>query len=91
MKLSNIPLCRDCNQEDETMKHILCDCSTLSPIHRTKLGQSFRSLEEIRGTADDELRMTSFLEEAHNGPTVAWCKCCGVTTLPSYRYNREAC
>jgi len=33
MKLSNTPLCRACNQEDENMEQILCDCSTLHMVH----------------------------------------------------------
>jgi len=48
-------------------------------IRRTKLGQSFPSLEEIRGTTLGDVIayvvslgwMTSSLAEAHNGPTVA--------------------
>lgn len=39
MGLSDTPLCRGCEQEDETVEHILCECPTLSQIRYFLFGE----------------------------------------------------
>ena len=43
MRLSNCPLCRRCEAEDETSAHILCECEALTSLRHAYLGSFFGS------------------------------------------------
>lgn len=55
------PICRGCNEEEETMEHILCDCPSLLQFRRTILGNYSASLEDI-GRCPPR-RLLSFFEK----------------------------
>ena len=48
MGLSESALCRGCEQEDETIEHILYDCPTLSFIRRFVFGEYRLTPADIR-------------------------------------------
>jgi len=41
MRLTNIPLCRRCDVDDETSAHILCECEALVSLRHAYLGSFF--------------------------------------------------
>jgi len=48
MVLSNNPISRKCDTEEETSVHILCECEALVSLRYTYLGCFFLDLEDIR-------------------------------------------
>ena len=50
MKLTDSPICRACEHEDETAKHILCDCTSLEDLRADTLGEPRPTPEDIRST-----------------------------------------
>ena len=48
MGLSNKPICRNCDTEEETSVHILCECEALASLRHTYLGSFFLDPEDIR-------------------------------------------
>lgn len=45
--VSQVDLCRFCNEDKETCEHIMCDCNALHRKRMTHLGQYFINLSEI--------------------------------------------
>nr|XP_022908979.1 uncharacterized protein LOC111420256 [Onthophagus taurus] len=50
MKLVDSPLCRACEQDDETVKHILCDCPSLTDLRMRTFGEEWPTTDGIRNT-----------------------------------------
>ena len=50
MKLTDSPICRACEHEDEMAKHILCDCTSLEDLRADTLGEPWPTPESIRST-----------------------------------------
>nr|XP_022904166.1 uncharacterized protein LOC111416393 isoform X2 [Onthophagus taurus] len=48
MKLADSPLCRACEQDDETVKHILCDCPSLTDLRLRTFGEEWPTTDDIR-------------------------------------------
>nr|XP_022902690.1 uncharacterized protein LOC111415306 [Onthophagus taurus] len=48
MKLADSPLCRACEQDDETVKHILCDCPSLTDLRMRTFGEEWPTTDDIR-------------------------------------------
>jgi len=47
MGLTDSPLCRRCEAEDETSAHILCECEALASLRLVYLGSFFLDPEDI--------------------------------------------
>jgi hypothetical protein len=48
MGLTNSPLCRRCEIEDETSAHILCECEALASLIHVYLGSFFQDPEDVK-------------------------------------------
>ena len=48
MRLSETPLCRGHGQKDETVQHVLCDCSAVSSTRESFLGERWPILADVR-------------------------------------------
>jgi len=48
MGLTNSPLCRRCEAEDETSVHILSECEALALLRHVHLGSFFLEPEDIK-------------------------------------------
>jgi len=47
MGLTNSPLCRKCEAENETSAHILCECEVLASLRLVYLGSFFLDPEDF--------------------------------------------
>nr|XP_022904347.1 uncharacterized protein LOC111416527 [Onthophagus taurus] len=48
LKLAVNPLCRFCEESEETVRHILCDCPTLQDLRMRDFGEEWPSTDGIR-------------------------------------------
>jgi hypothetical protein len=48
MGLSDSPLCRKCEAEEETSAHVLCECEALATLRHNYLGSFFLDPEDVR-------------------------------------------
>ena len=51
MELSDSPLCKRCEAQDETSAHILCECEALASLRHAYLGSFFLDPEDIISTS----------------------------------------
>jgi hypothetical protein len=51
MGLIDIPLCRKCGAEDETLAHILCWCEALASLRLAYLGSLFLEPKNIKNVS----------------------------------------
>ena len=56
MGLTNSPLCRKCEAENETSAHILCECEVLASLRLVYLGSFFLDPEDITSLSLEAIR-----------------------------------
>ena len=49
MGLTNSPLCRRCEAEEDTSAHGLCECKALASLRHAYLGSFFLDPEDVKG------------------------------------------
>jgi len=55
MELVDTPLCRMCEQEDETVGHVLCECPELLSIRECVFGEAWLTPVDIKEMSPSDL------------------------------------
>jgi hypothetical protein len=57
MGLLDIPLCRRCGAENESLAHIVCECEALASLRHAHLGSFFLDPEDIKNKSGGHLEL----------------------------------
>ena len=74
MWLSDSPLCRRCEAQDETSVHILCECEALASLRHMELGSFFLEPKYIKSISlgaiwnFSKVTELAWIDMGHKGP-----------------------